>query len=438
MTVPLTHALATTAALAGIFSDRSVVQALLDVEVALARAQAALELIPPHAADSIARAARSDDFDAETIALDGRASASLAVPLVAALTARVRAFDEPASRFVHWGATSQDIVDTALVLLVSRAMEAMASRHERLSAALRALSNRHAGDLMVGRTLLQPAPPITFGLKAAGWFAAEHRSWRRVVAAHEASAVVQFGGASGTLASLSDRGLDLASHMASALRIGTPPAPWHTAHDALAALVAACGIYTAALGKMARDIALLMQAEVAEAFEPGGRSSTMPHKRNPAGCAVVLSSATRLPGLVSTMLSSLTHEHERAVGGWQAEWPTVCDAIQTTGSAQDAAVDIAEGLTVDTARMRQNLEAVHEAVLSERLTLRAGAALGRDHATVLVREALAETGDGRSLADAIARRPELRAVLSDEDLRFDASTYLGEAEVIRRRLLETD
>jgi 3-carboxy-cis,cis-muconate cycloisomerase len=314
----------------------------------------------------------------------------------------------------------------------------MSSDHGRLSAALRAHSNRHAGDLMVGRTLLQPAPPITFGLKAAGWFAAEHRSWRRVVAAHEASAVVQFGGASGTLASLSDRGLDVASHMASALRLGTPPAPWHAAHDALAAFVAACGIYTGALGKMARDVALLMQAEVAEAFEPGGRSSTMPHKRNPASCAVVLAAATRMPGLVCTMLASLTHEHERAVGGWQAEWPTVCDAIQTTGAALDAAVGIAEGLTADTARMRQNLEAVREAVLTERLMLRAGAALGRDLARGLVRDALAEAADGRSLADAIARRPELRAVLTDEDLRLDASTYLGEAEIIRRRLLETD
>jgi 3-carboxy-cis,cis-muconate cycloisomerase len=438
VTVPLTHAFATTAALAGIFSDRSVVQALLDVEVALARAQAALDVIPHHAADSIARAARSDDFDAGTIALEGRASASLAVPLVAALTAKVRAFDEPASRFVHWGATSQDIVDTALVLLVGRAIDVMSSDHERLRTALRALSNRHAHDLMVGRTLLQPAPPVTFGLKVAGWFASEHRCWRRVVAAHKASAVVQFGGASGTLAALGDHGLDVASHMASALGLGAPPAPWHTAHDALAAFVAACGIYTGALGKMARDVSLLMQAEVAEAFEPGGRSSTMPHKRNPAGCATVLAAATRMPGLVSTMLSSLAHEHERAVGGWQAEWPTVCDAIQTTGSAQDAAVGIAEGLTVDTARMRQNLEAVREAVLTERLTLRASAALGRDRATALIREALADTGDGRSLADAIARRPELRALLSNEDLRFDASTYLGEAEVIRRRLLETD
>jgi 3-carboxy-cis,cis-muconate cycloisomerase len=438
VTVPLTHAFATTAALAAIFSDRSVVQALLDVEVALANAQATLDVIPPRAAEAIARAARTDDFDAATIALEGRASASLAVPLVAALTDRVRALDEPASRFVHWGATSQDIVDTALVLLVSRAIEAMSAGHERLSTALRALSHRHATDLMVGRTLLQPAPPVTFGLKVAGWFAAEHRSWRRVVAAHKASAVVQLGGASGTLAALGGRGLDVASHMAIALGLGAPPAPWHTAHDALAALVAACGIYTGALGKMARDVSLLMQADVGEAFEPGGRSSTMPHKRNPAGCAVVLAGATRLPGLVSTMLSSLTHEHERALGGWQAEWPTVCDAIQTTGSALHATVGLAEGLTVDTARMRQNLEAVREAVLSERLMLRAGVALGRDRARALVREALAETGGGNSLADAIARRPELRAVLSDEDLRFDASAYLGEAETIRRRLLETD
>jgi 3-carboxy-cis,cis-muconate cycloisomerase len=288
---------------------------------------------------------------------------------------------------------------------------------------------------MVGRTLLQPAPPITFGLKVAGWFAGERRSWRRLTAAHEATAVVQLGGASGTLASLGDRGLEVAGQLARALGLSAPPAPWHTDRDRLAALVAACGLYTGALGKIARDVALLMQAEVGEAFEPGGRSSTMPHKRNPAGAAIVLAAATRLPGLVAAMLSSLPNEHERAVGGWQAEWPTVADALQTTGSALEATAEIVEGLEVDTTRMRANLDAVGGAVLAERLVLRAGAALGRERAHTLVRAALARGG---SIAEAIASDPELGAVLRDDDLRADVSAYLGQAEAMRRRLLEAD
>ena len=438
MTVPLTSALATTPRLAEIFSNRSVVQAMLDVEVALARAQADVGVIPREPAASIAHAARADDIDHDLLAREARTSASLAIPLVAALTAKVSAFDEPASRFVHWGATSQDVIDTAIVLLIGRALGAMTGDHGRLSAALRTLSDRHAGDLMLGRTLLQPAPPVTFGLKAAGWFAIERGSWGRLTRAVEASAVVQLGGASGTLASLGDRGLEVADGMARALGLAAPPAPWHTHRDALAALVAACGLYTGALGKIARDVALLMQAEVGEVFERGGGSSTMPHKRNPAASAIVLAAATRLPGLVSNMLSSLPHEHERAVGGWQAEWPTIADGLQTTGSALDAATTMVEGLTVDAARMRANLDAAAGAVLAERVMLRASASLGRDRAQALVRQALGRVAAGQSLADAVTSDPELAAVLKEDDVLGDVTTYLGQAEVIRRRLLEAD
>jgi len=438
VTVPLTGTFATTPRLAEIFSNRSVVQAMLDVEAALALAQAHVGLIPIDAAASIARLATADGIDAEAMGRDARTSASLAIPLVAAFIAKVRAVDEPASRFVHWGATSQDVIDTAIVLLIGRAVAAMTGDHDRLSAALRTLSERHRDHLMLGRTLLQPAPPVTFGLKAARWFAAERASWRRLTDAGESSASVQLGGASGTLASHGNRGLEVADRMARALGLTAPPAPWHTDRDTLAALVAACGLYTGALGKIARDVALLMQAEVGEAFEPGGGSSTMPHKRNPAAAAIVLAAATRLPGLVSSMLSSLPHEHERAVGGWQAEWPTIADALQTTGSALDAATTMVEGLTIDTARMRANLEAAAGAVLAERVMLRASASLGRERAQALVRRALGRVAAGQSLADAVSSDPELAAVLKEDDVRGDVTTYLGQAEAIRRRLLGVD
>ena len=186
---------------------------------------------------------------------------------------------------------------------------------------------------MLGRTLLQPAPPITFGLKVAGWVAALVRGWRRVDSSVDAAAVLQFGGASGTLAALGDRGPAVSRALADDLGLRNPEAPWHTDRDRLAALVSACGVYTATLGKIARDISLLMQDEVGEVAERGGGSSTMPHKRNPAGCAVVLAASTRLPGLVAAFLTGMVQEHERGVGGWHAEWPTLAATVQTTGSA---------------------------------------------------------------------------------------------------------
>jgi 3-carboxy-cis,cis-muconate cycloisomerase len=437
----IARALATTDALSDVFSDASAIQAMLEVETALARAQARLGVIPNAAADAIVRAVVAADFDAAALAREARASGTVAVPLVNALTARVRALDPEAGGFVHWGATSQDIVDTALVRLVDRACTILSEDHEHLSAALRALSERHAGDVMLARTLLQPAPPITFGLKAAGWFAAEKRSWARVAERRRDTLVLQFGGASGTLAALGDSGLAVAKEVARELGLVCPDAPWHAWRDRLAAFVAACGIYTGVLGKIARDVTLLMQFEVAEASEPGGTSSTMPHKRNPAGCATVLAAASRLPGLAATMLAGLVQEHERSVGAWHAEWPTVADAVQATGAALSAMRGVIETLAVDPARMQANVEATHGAVFAERIMMRAGRTLGRDRAQSLVRDALARAAaSGQTLRDALRASPELARVLSDADLQSvdDARGYLGVAETFRRRLLGVD
>ena len=247
----------------------------------------------------------------------------------------------PASaRFVHFGATSQDVADSAMVLTLRRARAILAADHARLERTLRQLSDRHARTVMLGRTLLQPAPPITFGLKVAGWVAALARGWRRVERRVDEAAVLQFGGASGTLAALGDRGLAVSRALAGELGLARPEAPVaHAPRSPGRARRRRCGIYTATLGKIARDISLLMQDEVGEVAEPGGGSSTMPHKRNPAACAVVLAAATRLPGLVAAFLTGMVQEHERAVGGWHAEWPTIAAAVQTTGSALAAMAD---------------------------------------------------------------------------------------------------
>ena len=243
---------------------------------------------------------------------------------------------------------------------------------------------------MLGRTLLQPATPITFGLKVAGWTSAISHSSHRLRDAWSRALVLQFGGAAGTLAALGDQGLRVVAETARELGLRAVP-PWHTNRDRLGALVTACGLHVAALGKAARDITLLMQAEVGEAAEPGGGSSTMPHKQNPSGCAVVLAAATRMPSLVSACLTAMIQEHERGTGGSQAEWPIVGAAVQATGAAVSSLAGAIEGLTVDPERMRRNLEATGGTIFAERAVMQLTPLLGRDTAQRLVGEAVAES-----------------------------------------------
>jgi len=434
----LIDSLATTDALTEVFSDRSILQAMLDFEAALARAQVTAGVIPERAAGAIAGAARAEHFDAEVMAREARDSGTVSIPLVKALTARVQAADAASARFVHFGATSQDVADSAMVLTLGRAHTILAADHRRLEATLRELSERHARTVMLGRTLLQPAPPITFGLKVAGWAAALARAWRRVEAAMDDAAVLQLGGAAGTLAALGDRGLAVSAALAGELGLRAPAAPWHAHRDRLAALVAALGIYTATLGKIARDITLLMQDEVGEAAEPGGGSSTMPHKRNPAACARVLAASTRLPGLVAAFLTGMVQEHERAVGGWHAEWPTIAAAIQTTGSALEAMAGLAAGLAVDPDRMRANIERTNGAIFAERAMMLLTPALGKELANRLVSAALAESREmGKSFREALMSAPDVGVAIPADELRtIDVpENYLGIAESLRQRLL---
>jgi 3-carboxy-cis,cis-muconate cycloisomerase len=364
----LVESLAATERLSRIFSDGSVLQAMLDFEAALARAEARCGVIPGAAAEAISHAACAEGFDlAELMRLSLRAGTP-AIPLVKMLTERVRAISPEAADFVHWGATSQDVVDTAMVLLLRQSREVFRADHDRVMAALRRLSEEHAGAVMLGRTLLQPAPPVTFGLKCAGWCAAARRGWNRVSSRFDEALLLQFGGASGTLAALSDRGLAVSEALARELGLKLPEAPWHAHRDRLAALMAALAIYTATLGKMALDVALLMQFETGEAAEPGGEgrggSSSMPYKRNPTACMLTIAAARRVPGLLADFVGAMLQEHERAVGGWQAEWPLVHGIVQSAGVALESMAEVAEGLRVDPARMRSNIEATRGAVLA--------------------------------------------------------------------------
>jgi 3-carboxy-cis,cis-muconate cycloisomerase len=440
----LIESLATTEQLAEVFSDISILEAMLDFEVALARAEARVGIVPKSAANRIATAARASEFDIHDLSRGVFRAGTPGIPLVKALTKRVRARDPKAAGWVHWGATSQDVADTALVLLLKRAQPILAGDLERLKKALRALSEQHKTTLMLGRTLMQAAPPVTFGLKAAGWLGALDRGSKRLESAFEEALVLQFGGASGTLASLAEKGTDVARALAEELGLRCPDAPWHTQRDRLASLVCCLGVVTGSLGKMARDISLLMQSEVAEVAEPGGEgrggSSTMPHKRNPIACALALAAAHRIPGLVASFLAAMVEEHERGVGSWQSEWPTVASIVQSTGSAASSLAEVAEGLSVDSARMRKNIADTNGVIFAERVMMLLAAELGRDVARQLLEDTIQKgIAQNKDLCTILAELPEVSSRLNRSvlDQLETPEQYLGSAEAFRRALLNT-
>jgi 3-carboxy-cis,cis-muconate cycloisomerase len=444
MTARLIESLATTDSLAELFSDRSVLQALLNFEVALARAEARVRIVPRGAAESIAAAAKAEVFDVAALSRDMLRAGTAGIPLAKALTERVRANDAEAARYVHWGATSQDVADTALVLLLKRAQPIIAGDISRLEQALRRLSEEHRNTVMLGRTLMQGAPPVTFGLKAAGWLGAVHRGRKRLDSSFAEMLIVQLGGASGTLASLGEQGTAVALGLAEELGLACPEAPWHTHRDRLANLVCDCGVLTGSLGKIARDVSLLMQNEIAEVSEPDGQgrggSSTMPHKRNPVGSALTLAAANRVSGEVAAFLSAMVQEHERGVGGWQAEWPIVASVIQSTGLAAASMAEVAEGLSVDPVRMRANIDATHGVVFAERAMMLLGSKLGRDAAHKLVEQATRESVmQGKHLFEVLAEMPEVTSLIEPSALRQLElpEQYLGSAEAFREALLSS-
>ena len=311
-------------------------QAMLDAEAALARAGARAGVVPAQAADEIAAACRAEHFDAAALGRAAAGSGNPVVPLVQALRAAV---GDGAAACVHRGATSQDILDSAAMLVARRALEPLLE---------------HRATPMIGRTLLQQAVPTTFGLKAAGWLSGIDEA-RRALAGVELRA--QLGGAAGTLGALGDEGPAVARAFAAEIGLAEPVLPWHTIRVLPARLASALGVLCGALGKAARDVALLSQDEVGEVREArGGGSSSMPHKRNPVAAVSVLACAERAPGLVATMQAAMIQEHERAAGAWHAEWETLSDLLRVTGSAAAWAREMLSGLEVDAPRMRANLE----------------------------------------------------------------------------------
>jgi 3-carboxy-cis,cis-muconate cycloisomerase len=416
-------------------SDASLVSAMLRVEVALARAEAAIGLIPARAVDAIEQSANAADYDLGALATEAASAGNLAIPLVRQLTEHVARIDADSARYVHWGATSQDIIDTAMVLQLRDATAIVLASLERAADAAAALAKGHATTVMAGRTWLQHATPITFGLKAAGWMSALDRARAQVRDALALARVLQLGGASGTLAAFGDRGMDVARAMAAELELSVPETPWHSSRDRVATLACALGVATGAMGKIARDISLLAQTEVAEAFEPSGDgrggSSTMPQKRNPVGSAVVLAASLRVPALVATVLAAMPQEHERALGGWQAEWDTIPALVRLAAGAARHTAETLGGLEVDAARMRANADLTRGVSLAESVSMALAEHIGKfdAHRTIggAARRAIAED---RSLAAVLVEMPEVTRYLNRAEIerRLQPESYLGAAE----------
>ncbi len=417
-------------------------QMMLDVEAELAEAEASVGVVPPSCVAPIRAAARADLYDHAVIAAEMAHGGIPAVPVVRHLTRRVAQTDPVAARYVHWGATSQDIMDTGLVLQLRTSVPTVCAHLATASDAAAELARRYADTPMIGRTWVQQATPITFGLKAAGWLDALVRVRSRLHAALGEALVLQFGGATGTLASLGTDGPAVAAALAERLGLRVADTPWHSHRDRLAQLACALGVASGTLGKIARDLGLLAQTEVSEAWEQPadgrGASSTMPHKRNPVGASVALASATRAPGLVATVLGAMVHEHERGLGAWQAEWDALPDLVVVSAAGGQALADALGGLVVDPERMRENADTTGGLALAESVAMALAPALGKAEAHACVEAACRRARqERRPLADVLADDPLVTQHLDGAAIArcLTPEHYLGATRVFIDRVL---
>lgn len=370
-----------TRALTGFFSDEQIVQGMLDFEAALASAQAQCGAIPASAVGAIHAACRAELIDFTALSTAAANAGNLAIPLVKQLTQRVKAEDADAARYVHWGATSQDAIDTGMVLQLRQALDETQTRLQRLMQVLAQQIARHQQTLMVGRTWMQHALPITFGLKLAGVLDALLRWQERLTQLRPRVLALQFGGAAGTLASLGEQGPAVAQQLANTLELNLPDTPWHSQRDRVIEIAGWYAGVCGTLGKFANDFSLMMQTEVGEVSEPiaegRGGSSAMPHKRNPVSCAAIIAAVARTPGLMATLYASQIQQHERALGGWQAEWETLPELVMLAGGVLENSEYLLSGMQVNVQQMRDNLDITHGLIMAESVTQALAAFIGK-------------------------------------------------------------
>jgi 3-carboxy-cis,cis-muconate cycloisomerase len=442
MMMRLLDPLFTTDKMREIFSDTNRLQRMLDFEAALARALASAEVAPRSSVASIEAQCKSNLYSREAIAGSAALAGNLAIPLVKELTALVAKSDEKAAGFVHFGATSQDVIDTGLVLQLREAFDDTEKELARLSSVLRQLAAEHKETLLAGRTWMQQASPVTLGLKFAGWLDAIERHRERFAQTRKRVEVLQFGGAVGTLAALGSAGPRVAEALARELKLTLPDIAWHAQRDRPVEVAATYGLLTGTLGKMARDISLMSQTEIGEVAEPAapgrGGSSTLPHKRNPVGCSVVLAAAIRMPGLVSTMLSAMVQEHERGLGGWQAEWATLPEICTLTSGALSHMIQILEGLEIHQDAMARNLDATHGLLMAEAVAMALAKHMGKMPAHQVIERASHRALESRKLfREVLVNEQEISKYLSAREIDelLDPKNYTGSAQVMIDRVL---
>jgi 3-carboxy-cis,cis-muconate cycloisomerase len=427
----------TTPPMAAVFSAEAHVEHLLAFEAALAMAEARAEVIPPSAAVAIAAACQIDQFNVVELYHEAATAGTVVIPLVRRLTAQISG---EAQSYVHWGATSQDAIDTAATLQLREGLDLLVTSLLEVCEHCAFLAAGHRRTLMAGRTLLQQALPITFGLKAARWLAL---ATRQVVALRDCRSrllAVQFGGAAGTLAALGDAGLRVGELLAEELGLPLPDLPWHAERDRVATVAAALGVVAGAMAKIANDIVLLAQtevAEVAEAEAPGkGSSSALPHKHNPVDAVGALTAARLAIGVVPVILSAMANEHERAAGGWQAEWAAVPDLFRFTAGAVARVESAMQGLRVDALRMRANLDCDGGSLMAESLTVALTPRLGRAEARRVVEEVCRRE---MPLNREASEDERIRSALGQAgiDQALDPANYLGSTDAFIDRALES-
>jgi len=426
--------------------DQAWLRSMLEVEAALARAVERAGLVPAGAGAAVTKAAVADNFDVAEL---GELAALTGNPVPALSRALARRVPRTAAGAVHRGATSQDIIDTAAMLMARDALDQIIADVAAAARAAAALAGQHRATIMIGRTLLQQAVPITFGLVAAGWLAALDDAQAGLARVRAERLAVQFGGAAGTLASLGDAGARVAALLAEELDLPAPVLPWHTSRLRVVELAAALAGADAVLGKIARDVTLLSQSEVAEVAEgpgeqaagggspPRGGSSAMPQKQNQVAAVAVLGSAKRAPGLLATLTAAAEQEYQRAAGAWHAEWEPLADLLSLTGSAASWAAEMLSGLTVDAARMSANLAAAKGLPLAEHVVALLADTLGRAAAHDLVAEAgTRAVSAGLPLRDVLlglpqsAERLEAAGITPEQiESALDPAQYLGSSSV---------
>jgi 3-carboxy-cis,cis-muconate cycloisomerase len=428
-----------TAAMTDIFSATAHVRQMLRFEAALARAEAEVGVIPPEAADAITAGCDVELFDVAALYREAAIAGTPAIPLVRMLTAEV---SEPGRAFVHFGATSQDAIDTARVLQMRDGLDLLVKDLLGVCEASAKLAEQYRDTPMAGRTLLQHAVPITFGLKAARWLSLSTRQLRALRAQRNQSLALQFGGAAGTLAALGDAGMTVAQRLADELRLPLPDLPWHAERDRVATIATTLGVTAGAMSKIASDVVLLSQTEIAEVAESTvlgkGGSSAMPQKHNPVEAMMTLASARLATGIVPVLLAAMANEHERAVGGWQAEWVAIPNLFRHTSSAVARVRNLVGELQVNPDRMKQNLELDGGVLMAESLTIALAPHLGRPEAQQVVQAACNRAlSTGATLSKAALEDPQIRVVLSPEAIgrALDPAGYSGSSGVMIDRAL---